>query len=160
MITRVIFARRRSISKPVPVKSHNHLIITKDKAALDRERIREMLSETYWGKTRSIAEIETTIENSRCYGLFLDGQQIGFARVLSDTVVFAYLMDVLIHKDQRGKGYSKILLDFIFADPEYSKIQRWNLVTRDAHDLYKQYGFTSPASPEVFMEKVLTHWEQ
>ena len=90
------------------------LVITKDKSKLKTKAIQNMLKETYWGKTRSISEIEITIENSRCYGLFLNNEQIGFARVLSDTVVFAYLMDVLIHKDYQGKGYSKILLDFIF----------------------------------------------
>ena len=134
------------------------LVITKDKSKLKTQAIQNMLKETYWGKTRSIKEIETTIENSRCYGLFLHNEQIGFARVLSDTVVFAYLMDVLIHKDHQGKGYSKILLDFIFNDPEYAKIHRWNLNTKDAHDLYRQYGFSDLAAPEVFMEKILVHW--
>jgi GNAT superfamily N-acetyltransferase len=141
------------------MKNEQNLTITTDKARLDRQAIQDMLKETYWGKSRSIAEIETTIDNSRCYGLFFGQRQIGFARVLSDTVVFAYLMDVLIHKDFQRKGYAKILLDHVFSDPEYSKIHRWNLVTRDAHRLYKQFGFSAPASPEVFMEKVLVHWQ-
>jgi len=134
------------------------LFITKDKSKLNTRLIQTMLKETYWGKTRTLKEIETTIENSRCYGLFLKGEQIGFARVLSDTVVFAYLMDVLIHKDYQGKGYSKLLLDFIFNDPEYANIHRWNLNTKDAQELYKQFGFTGLASPDVFMEKILVHW--
>lgn len=133
-------------------------IVSKDKTKLDPLFIQSMLHETYWGKSRTVAEIQTTIENSRCYGLYLTGQQIGFARVLSDTVVFAYLMDVLIHSDHKGKGYSKILLDAIFNDPEYVKIHRWNLATRDAHGLYEKYGFSKPAQPEVFMEKTLVKW--
>ncbi|MBK6950786.1 MAG: GNAT family N-acetyltransferase [Crocinitomicaceae bacterium] len=133
-------------------------IVSKDKTKLDPLFIQSMLHETYWGKSRTVTEIQTTIENSRCYGLYLNGQQIGFARVLSDTVVFAYLMDVLIHKDYKGKGYSKILLDFIFNDPEYAKIHRWNLATRDAHGLYEKYGFSRPTQPEVFMEKTLVKW--
>jgi len=120
--------------------------------------IQEMLRETYWGKTRTLEQIQTTIDNSRCYGLYLGERQIGFARVLSDTVVFAYLMDVLIHKDFKGKGYSRKLLDFIFNDPEYRNIHRWNLATRDAHGLYEKYGFTAPGQPEVFMEKILVKW--
>jgi len=88
----------------------------------------------------------------------LNGEQIGFARVLSDTVVYAYLMDVLIHKNHKGKGYSRILLDQVFGDPVYASIQRWNLATRDAHGLYKKYGFTAIAQPEVFMEKTLVRW--
>ncbi len=133
-------------------------IVSKDKTKLDPLFIQSMLHETYWGKSRTVTEIQTTIESSRCYGLYLNGQQIGFARVLSDTVVFAYLMDVLIHKDYKGKGYSKILLDFIFNDPEYAKIHRWNLATRDAHGLYEKYGFSRPTQPEVFMEKTLVKW--
>lgn len=133
-------------------------IVSKDKTKLDPLFIQSMLHETYWGKSRTVAEIQTTIENSRCYGLYLNGQQIGFARVLSDTVVFAYLMDVLIHADYKGRGYSKILLDVIFNDPEYAKIHRWNLATRDAHGLYEKYGFSKPTQPEVFMEKTLVKW--
>lgn len=140
------------------MEASQDIFITKDKSLLNTQQIQNMLKETYWGKTRSLKEIETTIENSRCYGLFLNNEQIGFARVLSDTVVFAYLMDVLIHKDHQGKGYAKILLDFIFNDPEYANIHRWNLNTKDAHDLYRQYGFSDLASPDVFMEKILVHW--
>lgn len=134
------------------------LEVSKDKNRLKINVIQEMLRETYWGKTRSVEEIQRTIDNSRCYGLYLDGEQIGFARVLSDTVVFAYLMDVLIHKDYKGKGYSRILLDVIFNDPEYADIHRWNLATRDAHGLYEKYGFSAPAQPQVFMEKILVKW--
>jgi GNAT superfamily N-acetyltransferase len=155
----VIFGNRTHKNVGCLMKNELHLSITKDKARLDRQAIQEMLKETYWGKTRSIAEIEATIVNSRCYGLFLDNRQIGFARVLSDTVVFAYLMDVLVHKDFQGKGYAKVLLDHIFSDPEYANLHRWNLVTRDAHGLYKQYGFSTPASPEVYMEKIMVSWQ-
>lgn len=133
-------------------------VVSKDKSRLDPASIQSMLKETYWGKTRSIGEIETTITNSRCYGLYLNDKQIGFARVLSDTVIFAYLMDVLIQSEYKGLGYSKILLDVIFNDPEYANIHRWNLATRDAHGLYEKFGFTSPAQPEVFMEKILVKW--
>jgi len=76
------------------MEASQDLRVTKDKSELKPIAIQNMLNETYWGKTRSINEIETTIENSRCYGLFLNNEQIGFARVLSDTVIFAYLMDV------------------------------------------------------------------
>lgn len=133
-------------------------IVSKDKRKLDPLFIQSMLQDTYWGKSRTVAEIITTIENSRCYGLYLNNKQIGFARVLSDTVVFAYLMDVLIHVDFKGMGYSKILLDFIFNDPEYKNIHRWNLATRDAHGLYEKYGFSKLVQPEVFMEKTLVKW--
>jgi GNAT superfamily N-acetyltransferase len=135
-----------------------NVVLSKDKNRLKINIIQEMLQDTYWAKTRTQEEIQRTIDNSRCYGLFLDGEQIGFARVLSDTVVFAYLMDVLIHKNHKGKGYAKVLLDFIFNDPEYAHIHRWNLATRDAHGLYEKYGFSKPAQPEVFMEKTLVKW--
>jgi N-acetylglutamate synthase-like GNAT family acetyltransferase len=134
------------------------LEVSKDKNRLKINLIQEMLQETYWAKTRSVEEIQRTIDNSRCYGLFLNGEQIGFARVLSDTVVFAYLMDVLIHKDHKGKGYSKIMLDVIFNDPEYAAIHRWNLVTRDAQGLYEKFGFKELEHPHTFMEKTLVKW--
>lgn len=133
-------------------------IVSKDKTKLDPFFIQSMLQKTYWGKSRTVAEIITTIENSRCYGLYLNDKQIGFARVLSDTVVFAYLMDVLIHEDYKGLGYSKILLDAIFNDPEYAKIHRWNLATKDAHGLYEKFGFSGLSQPEAFMEKVMVKW--
>lgn len=132
--------------------------VSTDKTRLDPGQIQAMLKRTYWGQNRSISEIQTTIDNSRCYGLYLNGEMIGFARVLSDLVVFAYLMDVLIDQRYQGKGYSKILLDAVFNDPQYKNIQRWNLVTRDAHDLYRKFGFENPANPENFMEKMLVPW--
>ena len=128
--------------------------ISKDKSLLNLSRIQELLNDTYWGKDRSIEDIRLTIENSRCYGLYIDSQQIGFARVITDGVVFAYLSDVIISKDYQKRGYSKILLDFIFQDADYKNIQRWLLATKDAHEIYRKYGFTDVLSPHVYMEKL------
>lgn len=131
--------------------------ISKDKSLLNLSIIQQLLNDTYWGKDRSIEDIKMTIENSRCYGLYIDSQQIGFARVITDGVVFAYLSDVMIDKKFQKKGLSTKLLDFIFQDTDYKNIQRWLLATKDAHDIYKKYGFTDVLSPGVYMEKMCQH---
>jgi GNAT superfamily N-acetyltransferase len=76
------------------------------------------------------------------------------ARVLSDTAIFAYLMDVFIHEDYRGRGLGKWLLETIFEYPEFKNVRRWMLATSDAHKLYARYGFKSPSQPDSWMEKL------
>jgi GNAT superfamily N-acetyltransferase len=86
-----------------------------------------------------------------CWGIYLDDEQIGFARVLTDGSVVAYLMDVFIIEKYRGNGYSKILLDEVLAHKDLQSIGKWVLATKDAHDLYKQFGFKDIENPERLM---------
>jgi len=88
-----------------------------------------------------------------CFGIYLKDGQIGFVRVLTDKTVVAYLMDVFIIDQHRSKGYSKMLMNEIFAHSELKSIGKWILATKNAHDLYKQFGFKGIEKPERLMER-------
>jgi GNAT superfamily N-acetyltransferase len=129
------------------------LSITNDKSSIDKVKLIAFLQkESYWAQSRSLEQIETSIANSLCYVVLLDDKMIGFARVISDFGVFAYLADVFIDKDHRGKGYAKALMTQIFSDPKLKLISRWMLGTMDAHGLYRSYGFSEVADPKRWME--------
>ena len=129
--------------------------ISKDKSRLDVNMIHEFLTETYWAKGRTLKEVKSSIDHCLCFGVYLDNTQIGFARVLTDYVVFVYLMDVFILPEFRGNGYSKQLMKTINGDSELQLCKIWMLKTLDAHDLYKQYGYTELKHPEKIMERLL-----
>ena len=127
--------------------------VSTDKSKLDVLFIQDFLKDIYWAAGRTIDEVQTTIDNSFCFGIYLEDQQIGFARVITDYVVFAYVMDVFITEEHRGKGYSSILIGAMMKEPELQQVKIWRLATADAHFLYKKFGFTSLAYPERMMEK-------
>jgi GNAT superfamily N-acetyltransferase len=128
-------------------------LISTNKTLLQHSVIHRFLStEAYWCKNIPLSVVEKAIENSICIGLYLDGNQIGFARVISDEATFAYLADVFILPEYRGKGLSKAMMTFIMSWDWIGGIRRFTLATRDAHGLYAGFGFTSPAKPENNME--------
>lgn len=129
--------------------------ITTDKSLLQLELIHDFLKKTYWAKGRTLEQVKKTVDNNLCFGVYLDGKQIGFARVCTDYVVFAYLMDVFILPDHRGKGFSKELMRFILEHPDLKTCKVWMLKTSDAHELYKKFGFVEPVNPEKIMERLL-----
>ncbi|RVT78748.1 N-acetyltransferase [Flavobacterium sufflavum] len=129
--------------------------VSTDKTKLDIPFIHNFLKDIYWTAPRTIEEVQTCIDNSFCFGIYLDNQQIGFARVITDYVVFAYLMDVFIDQKYRGNGYSSILIDAMMNEPELKEIKIWRLATTDAHFLYQKFGFNSLACPEKLMEKIV-----
>ena len=131
------------------------ITVSTDKTKLDVRFIQQFLKDVYWAAGRTISEVQTTIDNSFCFGIFLQGKQIGFARVITDYVVFAYLMDVFIVEEHRGKGYSSILIKAMMEEPELKRVKIWRLATSDAHFLYNKFGFTQLAHPEKMMEKVI-----
>lgn len=126
-----------------------------DKSKLDINMIVEFLSKrSYWAKGRSREKIVTSIENSLCFGVYSDNnEQLGFARVLSDFAVFAWIMDVFILEEHRKKGLSKLLMTAIMEHPDLQGLERWGLGTKDAHGLYEQFGFRRLKTPETKMEK-------
>jgi GNAT superfamily N-acetyltransferase len=127
--------------------------ISTDKNRLQIPIIHEFLTQTYWAKGRSKAAVEKTIANCFCFGVYLNNAQIGFARVATDYTVFAYLMDVFILPEHRGKGYSKKLMEAITTAPELQSCNTWLLKTADAHGLYKQFGYKALKAPEMVMER-------
>ena len=128
-------------------------IISTDKNLLDINAIHEFLSvEAYWSMGIPRSTVERSIQNSLCFGLYEGKKQIGFARIISDYATIAYLGDVYILKDYRGKGLSKWLIETIMAHPNLQNLRRWILLTGDAHGLYRQFGWTEIADPSKWME--------
>lgn len=131
------------------------IAVSTDKSKLDVPFIQHFLKNVYWAAGRTMEEVQTTIDHSFCFGIFLDEKQIGFARVITDYVVFAYLMDVFIIKEHRGKGYSSILIGNMMNEPKLKEVKIWRLATSDAHFLYKKFGFKALANPEKMMERIV-----
>lgn len=128
--------------------------VSTDNTKLNLTFIHHFLKDIYWTAGRTMEEVQTTIDHSFCFGIYLDDQQIGFARVITDYVVFAYVMDVFIDEAHRGKGYSSILIEAMMTEPKLQSVKIWRLATRDAHHIYEKFGFKLLAHPERMMEKV------
>lgn len=128
--------------------------VSTDKTQLDLPFIQGFLKDVYWAAGRTLEEVQTTIDHSFCFGIYWNEEQIGFARVITDYVVFAYLMDVFIIEAHRGKGYSSVLLEKMMNEPQLQQVKIWRLATSDAHFLYKKFGFAALATPDKMMEKI------
>ncbi|MDQ5859247.1 MAG: GNAT family N-acetyltransferase [Acidobacteriota bacterium] len=128
--------------------------ISTDPDRLDRPLIHEFLSASYWAKGIPRETVDRSIEGAICFGLYDDGRQVGFARVITDGATFAYLADVFVLESHRRRGLAGWLMESILAHPDLQNLRRWMLLTRDAHPLYRKVGFTDLAHPERVMEKV------
>ncbi len=127
--------------------------ITTDKTKLDLEVIHHFLStQAYWSKNMPFEKVKQGVENSLNFGLFFKEQQIGYARIISDFSTIAYLGDVFVLPEYRGKGLSKWLMHEIMTHPNLQGLRRWILLTGDAHGLYKQFGWTEITNPDKWME--------
>ena len=127
--------------------------ISTDPARLDIDAIADMLTRAYWAKGRTRDVIARYIQHSLTFGVYDGTRQIGLARVVSDYTTFAWLCDVFIHEDYRGRGLGKWLMETVHSHPDLQGLRRWMLATRDAHGLYKQFGWTPLANVERWMEK-------
>jgi len=126
--------------------------ITSDKARLDIDAIHGFLSQSYWCAGIPRAVVERAIANSVCFGAFHEGRQVAFARVVTDKATFAYLADVYVLPEHRGRGLSRRLMEHLIGHPELQGLRRMLLATRDAHGLYAKFGFTPLAAPQRLME--------
>lgn len=115
-------------------------MVSADKDRLDIEVIHGFLSTSYWGASRTREEIEKTISNSICFGLFYEGRQIGFARLVTDEVVISWLGDVFVIPEFQKRGLGKWLMECVVSHP-VAKRTKCLLGTRDAHGLYEKYGW-------------------
>ena len=131
--------------------SHSPHIST-DKSLLQLDTIHSVLKESYWAKNIPLEILKRSIENSICFGVYIEKEQIGFCRVITDKATFAYLADVFIVEEHKGKGYSKQLMKEVMAHHELQGLRKFLLGTVDAHGLYKKYGFKELAMPERMME--------
>ena len=130
----------------------DNFTISTDPARLDLDVICDFLKQAYWANTRPRERTERALKNSLVFGVYAGDQQIGVARVVSDYSIFAYLCDVFIHEEYRAHGLGKWLIQTILEHPDLREMRRWVLVTNDAHELYKQFGFTSIDDPEHWMQ--------
>ena len=127
-------------------------LISTDRSKLDIKVIQKFLSNSYWAKNRPLKTTKLSIKNSLCFGLYFKNRQVGFARVITDYATFAYLADVFILEEHRGKGLSVWLMEVILNYDEIQNLRRWLLATSDAHKLYEKFGFTSLKEPGKIME--------
>lgn len=119
--------------------------ISTDRSRLDLTTIHTYLSErSYWARGRSRERVERSIEHSLPFGLYRGDEQVGFARVLSDYVTLAWLADVFVLESYRGQGLGVWLVEVATSHPELGRVRRWQLNTRDAHGLYRRFGFVPP----------------
>lgn len=128
-------------------------MISDDPLRLDIEAVCGFLTRAYWADKRPREVIEKSIQHSLNFGVYDGERQVGFARVVTDRATFAYLCDVFIHEAYRGQALGKWLMECILSHPTLTGLRRWSLATRDAHGLYKQFGFTELSDPSKWMEK-------
>ena len=134
--------------------TNGEFTISTDPARLQLDVIQSFLAnDSYWARERTLEQTTIAIENSICFGVYLGDRQIGFARVVSDKATFAYVGDVFIVDEFRGRGLSKWLMQVVVEHPELQGLRRWVLATLDAHGLYEQFEFSGLRHPERWMEK-------
>jgi GNAT superfamily N-acetyltransferase len=136
----------------------NGFTISTEKEKLDTDLIHSFLNRTYWAEGISKEIIRRSIEGSLCFGMYENdkqtmpaGRQVGFARMITDKATFAYLADVFIIEEYRGRGLSKWLMEVIMSHPDLQGLRRMILATKDAHGLYEQFGFTPLINVERWM---------
>jgi GNAT superfamily N-acetyltransferase len=133
--------------------SKEEYYVTNDVSKMDFESIHNWITNSYWAFGRTKEAMKKVIENSLNFGLFYKDKQVGFARVVTDYYTFSYLCDVIIDEEYRGKGLGKILMKAVMEYESLKTIKRWMLFTKDAHGLYKQFGFGENEMPERTMIK-------
>ncbi|MBB4728865.1 GNAT family N-acetyltransferase [Xanthomonas arboricola] len=130
------------------------LRVSTDHSELDVALLHRYLAQhSSWARDIPLAVVQRSIANSLCFGGFLHGGQVAFARVVSDYATVAYLGDVFVLPEHQGKGYGKAMMDAVMAHPDLQGLRRFSLATSDAHGLYARYGFTPPLAPQSLMER-------
>jgi GNAT superfamily N-acetyltransferase len=148
----IVRAPQKGIINKLPHTPVMYTIST-DKSRLDTEMIHRFLSkDAYWARNIGRDLVQRSIDNSICFGAYDSGRQVGFARVVTDCATFAYVGDVFVLPSHRGRGVSKQLMQAIREHPDLQQLRRWDLLTRDAHRLYEQFGFRRLSKPERHME--------
>ncbi|BAY60123.1 GCN5-related N-acetyltransferase [Calothrix brevissima NIES-22] len=128
--------------------------ISTDIKRLDLTVVHQFLANSYWAAGLPLEVLQRSIDNSLVFGIYKGKEQIGFARVITDYSTFAYLSDVFVLEEFRGEGLGKWLIETILAYPELQGLRRWVLATKDAHELYRKFGFTELHDKYRFMEIV------
>ena len=129
-------------------------LISTDRSRLDVELIHDFLSRrSYWANGRTLEIVQRSIENSLAFGIYKEDDQVGFARVVTDYATFAWVADVFVLPEHRGRDLSKWLMEVMLSHPQLQGFRRWVLATKDAHSLYARFGFIPMHRPERWMER-------
>ena len=126
--------------------------ISTDPSRIDLPAVHQFLAVSYWAKGIPLAILRRALEHSLCFGIYEGARQVGFARAITDCATFAYVADVFVIEAYRGRGLAKWLMECIKGHPDLQRLRRWALITRDAHGLYRQCGFTPLSNPQGWME--------
>jgi GNAT superfamily N-acetyltransferase len=149
-------AARRSAYSPRMTetfeRTRGEYVVSADPAKMDLAAIHAYLSRAYWCAGIPRATLDRAVANSLCFAVLHGTEQVGFARVVTDSATFAYLCDVYILEEHRGRGLSKFLMECVLAHPQLQGLRRFSLATRDAHGLYRQFGFRELTNPATAME--------
>jgi GNAT superfamily N-acetyltransferase len=138
----------------MPEHHDGEFVVSADPAVVDVDAVHAFLTTTYWSPGIPRETVARAIAGSIPFSVLLGGRQVGFARVITDRATFAYLADVYILEEYRGRGLATRLMDAIVAHPDLQGLRRFQLVTRDAHELYRRYGFADLATPSRHLERV------
>ena len=129
-------------------------LISTDRSRLDLELIHDFISnQSYWGQGRTVEVVQRALDNSLNFGLYSGARQVGFARVVTDYATFAWVADLFMIEEYRGRGLSQWLMEVMLAHPQLQGFRRWVLATKDAHSLYARFGFIPLHRPERWMER-------
>lgn len=123
-----------------------------ERARLDDVAIHTFLTRSYWAPGITLETVCRSLDHSMCFGILREGRTVAFARAVTDRATYAYLADVYVLEEHRGRGLGKWLVEAALAAPELAGLRRWSLVTDDAHGLYERFGFAALAHPERYME--------
>lgn len=128
--------------------------ISTERGEIDLDWLHPALSErAYWALGRSREQVEAAVAASLCFSAFRGGEQVGFARVVTDRATFGWICDVFVDEGHRGSGVGSALMRAIVDHPAVVGLRRLALATRDAHELYRRFGFETVAEPERWMER-------
>lgn len=126
--------------------------VSTDPARLDVDAVHAFLSTSYWAQGIPRETVALALGNSLCFGLYEEDRQVGLARMVTDRATFAYLCDVYVLPERRGLGLGRWLMQCVMDHPDLAGLRRLSLVTSDAHDLYRPFGFKELSHPERYME--------
>lgn len=135
------------------------LLISTDPSRLDIDAVCDFLARSYWAQDRPRERIEESLKNSLVFGVYDGKRQVGLARLVTDYATFAWLCDVFVDEAYRGQGIGKWLVATTLGHPSLAGIRRFMLATRDAHGLYRQFGFVDLNAPERLMERLVPYAE-
>jgi ribosomal protein S18 acetylase RimI-like enzyme len=133
----------------------DNLLLSTDRARIDRSAVLAMLHDSHWGAAVTADILERAIDNSVCVGVYDGARQLAFARAVTDLSTFAYLTDVIVADDARGRGIGSWMIEEILAHPDLQGLRRISLLTRDAQALYERYGFSTRMATSTYMERRL-----